>query len=112
MKFGKILVTGALALCVGSTGLCAQSANPIVSNFQTATTSVAALPSAALYVGAVLKADYGNAGMIYVGPCSNLTTATGYPLKAGEAISYAVTNLSAVCMLGQNSSDMLHFTGN
>jgi hypothetical protein len=112
MKFRKILVAGALALCLGSTGVRAQSANPIVSNLQTTTTSVAALPSAALYVGAVLKADYGNAGIIYVGPCSNLTTATGYPLKAGEAISYGVTNLSAVCMIGQNTTDVLHYTGN
>lgn len=112
MKFGKIPVAVAVALCLGSTGVCAQSANPIVSNFQTATTSVAALPSAALYVGVVLKADYNNSGVIYVGPCSNLTTATGYPLKAGEAISYGVTNLSAVCELGQNTTDILHFTGN
>jgi hypothetical protein len=108
----KLALAGALALGFGAPSALAQSANPIISNTQTATTSAAALPAAALYSGVVLKADASNSGIIFVGSCSSLTAQSGYPLKAGEAISYGVTSLASVCMLGTVTTDILHFTGN
>ncbi|MGO8740081.1 hypothetical protein [Rhodoblastus sp.] len=112
MKLARIFASTALALTVLPHDAFAQSAAQPIAGVQTATLTAAALPAAGLYSGVVLKADYGNTGIIFIGPCSNLTTTTGYPLEAGEAISYGVTSLSLVCMIGQNTSDVLHFTGN
>ena len=108
----KLLFSGALALAFAATGARAQSSNAPIANVQTATLSAAQLPPAALYSGVVLKADTSNAGIIFVGPCANMSTTTGYPLKAGEAISYGITSPALVCMIGQNTTDILHFTGN
>jgi hypothetical protein len=108
----KLAFASALALGLGAHGSLAQSANPVVSYVQTATTSAVALPATSLSSGVVLKADAGNSGVIYIGPCSSLTTATGYPLKAGEAISYGITNLASICMVGAVTTDILHATGN
>jgi hypothetical protein len=90
-----------------------QPANPstIYSNQQTATTTAAALPSQALTNGVVLTAGSSNTGTIYIGP-SGVTTSTGYPLAAGQSVSYAVSNLNAIYMIGANTTDVLAFTGN
>jgi hypothetical protein len=42
----------------------------------------------------------------------SLTTANGYPLQPGEPVAYNVPDLSAICMIGQNTSDVLSWTGN
>ena len=75
----------------------------VIAGQQTATASAAALPSNALQVGVVMK--------IYVGP-SGVTAASGYPLTAGEAISYAVSNTNVIYIIGSNTTDVLAFTGN
>jgi hypothetical protein len=89
------------------------AANPssIYSNQQAATLSATALPSQALVNGIVLTALATNTGTIYVGP-AGVTSATGYPLAAGQSISYAVANLSAISIVGTNTTDKLAFTGN
>lgn len=88
-------------------------ANPttIASGQQTATASAVALPAQALVNGVVLKSLSTNTGTVYVGP-SGVTAATGYPLGPGEAISYAVTDRSAVFIIGSNITDIVAFTGN
>jgi hypothetical protein len=83
----------------------------IIANSQTVTTSAAALPSNALTNGVVLTAGSANAGTVYVGP-AGVTTSTGYPLVAGQSISYAVSNTSAIYVLGVNTTDTVKFTGN
>jgi len=77
---------------------------------QTVTTSPAALPGQALVSGLVVKALSGNAGVVYVGP-SGVTAATGYPLAAGEAISFAVQNANSLFVLGVNTTDVVAFAG-
>ena len=78
---------------------------------QTLTLSAAALPSQALVNGIVLTAKTSNTGTVYVGP-AGVTTATGYPLIGGQSISYGVTNLNALYVIGTNTSDVVTFTGN
>jgi hypothetical protein len=94
----------------------AQSLGTPFAGVQTATASAVALPSQLMINGVVLKADYANAGTILIGPCATLTTANGYPLKAGEAISYGpaniVNNLSSICIIDTVTTDIIHFTGN
>lgn len=91
----------------------ANTDNPgtIFANFQLATVGDVALPAHPVVNSVVLLADEANTGVIYIGP-AGVTTVTGYPLKAGESISYAVTDLSQIHMIGANTTDKLHFTGN
>lgn len=77
---------------------------------QTVTASAVALAAQALVNGIVVKAKSTNAGTVYVGP-SGVTTGTGYPLLAGEAISFGVTNASAVFIIG-TASDVVYVAGN
>jgi hypothetical protein len=86
-------------------------ASAIYSGQQTATTSAAALPSQAFVNGVILKSIVGNTGTIYIGP-STVTTSNGYPLTAGEAISYSIANSSTIYMIGTNATDKLAITGN
>ena len=89
------------------------SSNPstIYSGQQTLTTSAATLPSKVLVNGIVITASPTNTGTVYVGP-SGVTSLSGYPLTAGQSISYAVTNLSAIYIIGTNGTDTVVFTGN
>lgn len=89
------------------------NANPssIYSAAQTSSLSGAALPSQALVNGVILTANAVNTGAIYIGP-AGVTAANGYPLAAGQSVSYAVQNLSAISMIGVNTTDVLNFTGN
>jgi len=96
-------------LLVKATPATAPSA--IYSGQQTATTSAAALPSQAFVNGVILKSIVGNTGTIYIGP-STVTTSNGYPLTAGEAISYSIANSSTIYMIGTNATDKLAITGN
>lgn len=77
---------------------------------QTVTTSAASLPNQALVSGVVVKALSANLATVYVGP-TGLTTANGYPLAAGEAISFAVANADAIYVLGANTTDTVAFGG-
>lgn len=83
----------------------------IYSNQQTCTASAVALPSQALTNGVAIKALKTNTGTAYLGP-SGVTTATGFPILAGDSISYAVTNLSAVFLICSGTTDVVAFTGN
>ena len=89
----------------------ATAPSAIYSGQQTATTSAAALPSQAFVNGVILKSIVGNTGTIYIGP-STVTTSHGYPLTAGEAISYSIANSSTIYMIGTNATDKLAITGN
>lgn len=81
-----------------------------------ATTNTAvALGSGALANGVVVKASAENAGPIFVGGSGVATTddgtGDGYRLDAGDAMSFAVTNLSAVYING-TAGDFVYFGGN
>ena len=101
-------VTGGVALPVSAT---ASNPSSIYSHRQTTTTSAVALPSQALVNGIVITANAANAGTVYVGP-SGVTSSTGYPLAAGQSISYAVADLSSIYIIGTNTTDVVAFTGN
>ena len=93
--------------CVGPQG----GGSSIYSGQQTATTSALALPSQALANGVVITANAANTSTVYVGP-SGVTSSTGYPLAAGQSISYALANLSSIYIIGTNTTDAVAFTGN
>jgi hypothetical protein len=97
----------------GGTAQPVTNANPstVYSGQQTATGSAAALPSQAFVNGVVITAKSTNGGTVYVG-ASGVTASTGYPLAAGQSISYAVANLSAIYILDSTSGDGVAFTGN
>lgn len=90
--------------------------NPPVSFYQVTTTSAVALPSHALYNGLVCTAAAANTGTVYVGG-STVTAGTGtvatagYPLKAGNSISYGTSNSNLVYIVGSDSSEGLNCTG-
>jgi hypothetical protein len=69
----------------------------------------------AIVNGVVIKALKANTGTVWIGP-SGVTDesggAPGYPLVAGEAVSYAVQNLSAVYAIADNMTDAVAITGN
>lgn len=74
----------------------------------TATGTAAALGSQALQNGVTIQALSTNSGMVYVGPAS-VTTATGYPLAAGQAVAYNLANIADVYIVGTGS---VAWTGN
>ncbi len=96
---------------IGTVNVATTQPSTIASGQQTTTTSAAALPSQALVNGIVITAASANTGTVYVGP-SGVTSSTGYPLAAGQSISYAVANLSAISIVGTNATDVVAFTGN
>lgn len=89
------------------------NSNPstVYSGQQTATVSATALPAQALTNGVVVTALSTNTGTIYIGP-AGVTSSTGYPLVAGQSISYSVSNLNAVYILDSVTTDKVAFTGN
>lgn len=95
-------VTGSFSAAVPST---------IISGQQTLTTSAAALPSNTLQNGATLLALPTNTGTVYFGP-SGVTISTGTPLTAGQSVSLAISNTSAIYIIGTNTTDKVAFTGN
>jgi hypothetical protein len=107
----KLALAGALC-CALATPTLAQSSVAPFAGVQTATLSAAPFPYQTMFYGAVIKADYANTGIIYIGPCATLTTANGYPIKAGEAISYGSFPMSLACMIGTVTTDSVRFTGN
>jgi len=78
---------------------------------QTTTTSAAALASHAFSSGFTVKALSTNAAIVYVGG-SGVTSSTGYPLSAGDSISYTLANSGSVYIVGGNTTDVVAVTGN
>ena len=101
----------ALALALAATPVLAQTANPVNSGGQTCSTSAQQLPSRSITQWLTLRADKANSGTVYVGG-SAVTAGTGYPLSAGDLISYGVTNASSVWFVCANTTDVLHWSGN
>ncbi len=77
---------------------------------QALTTAAAALPNRALVNGIVVQALSSNTGTVYVGP-AGVTSATGYPLAPGQAVSFGVTNANSIAILGQTTTDLVAFAG-
>lgn len=101
---GSVSVSGAVSTV---------ATNPasIYSGQQTCNVTAAALPSQALVNGVVVKALKTNTATAFIG-ASGVSTSNGYPLVAGESISYAVSNLSSVFLICQNATDVVAITGN
>lgn len=82
---------------------------------QAVTAAAVALPSRTLLNGIVIKAKPSNAGTVFVGGTGVTTTydgtGTGYPLVAGEAMSFAVANLNSIFIVG-TAGDVVSFGGN
>ena len=78
---------------------------------QATTTSAAALPNVSFLAGpATLKAPKSNAATIEIGVVDE-TTGTGFILDPGDIIQIPVTNLSALYLIGANTSDKLTWIG-
>ena len=77
---------------------------------QTLTATAAALPNQALVNGMVVQALSANTGTVYVG-AAGVSHTTGYPLNAGQTVSFGVTNADAIYVLGQNTTDVVAFAG-
>ena len=103
-------VSGSVSVA-GTVNTVASNPSSVYAGQQTCNITAAALPSQALANGVVVKALKTNTAIVYLGGPS-VTTATGYPLVAGESISYAVSNLSAVYLICQNATDVVAITGN
>ena len=109
------IVTGVVPLggclaggnCVGPTG----TGSTVFSGQQSCTTSAVALPSQGLANGIVVTALSSNSSTVYVGGAS-VTTSTGYPLAAGQSISYALANVSSIYVICSAASGGVAFTGN
>lgn len=75
-------------------------------------TLTAALTAAALNnhpcLGATIRAGSTNTGTVYIGG-TGVTTATGFPLTAGEALSLDVTNTNTVYVVGANTTDTVRY---
>jgi hypothetical protein len=61
--------------------------------------------------GFIVKNDPDSGVDVYIGP-SDVTTANGYLLQPGEAISYGVTNASAIYAVTASGSATVYLTGN
>jgi hypothetical protein len=91
-------------------------ANPITGQIKISTNNVAVeLPSATLSNGVIIKASTTNQSVIFVGSasvnCIDDGTGNGYPLTAGESISFAVLNMNAIYINGI-AGDFISYAGN
>jgi hypothetical protein len=100
---------------VGEDGTPAGIAASIYSDQQVVTASAVALTAQALVNGLTLRAKATNTGSVFVGPAGVNTTDTGsgngFALLPGAAISLAVSNASAVFIVG-TASDIVYVIGN
>jgi len=60
--------------------------------------------------GVVVKADDGNGGNIYVGK-SDVTTSTGFRLKAGQGVVFEVDNINKVYVIASLAGQKVHYLG-
>jgi hypothetical protein len=77
---------------------------------QTTTTGAVALPVGTLTQGVIIEGLSTNVASVWIGN-STLTAANGYELVAGQATSIAVSSLSAIYVLGANSTDKIAWIG-
>jgi hypothetical protein len=82
-----------------------------VTGQQGLTTTAVALPANALQNGLIVTALPANTGTVYVG-AAGVTASTGYPLSAGQSMSFAVANASGISIVGTNATDKVAFAGN
>lgn len=85
-------------------------ASPITGQ-QTLATTAAALPANALQNGLIVTALPANTGTVYVG-AAGVTAGSGYPLSAGQSMSFAIANASGIAIIGTNATDKVAFAGN
>ena len=78
---------------------------------QVLTTSATALPANALQNGLVVTALAANTGTVWIG-AAGVTASTGYPLSAGQSLSFAVANASGIAIIGTNATDKVAYAGN
>lgn len=111
------LAAAALALLAGpALADNTTSSNPVQSTGLTCTGSVQQLPAGTFQNGFVVIAGLSNAGTIWIGGSNVNSTAgtggAGYPLAAGQPISYGTGNSANVYVICTNSGDTLAITGN
>lgn len=107
----KAQATVSIDPATGSASSGGTSGRAAIAFRQTCTASAVAMASNALQNGVVIKALSTNGGTAYLGP-AGVTTSTGYPLAAGEAISYGVANTSQLYLICSDTSSVIAVTGN
>jgi len=87
----------------------------VIAGQRTVAAVAAALGSAALVNGVAVKARSSNLGPVWVGGAGVTTaddgTGAGYKLLPGEAASFAVSNISAIYIVGA-AGDVVYYEGN
>jgi len=56
-----------------------------------------------------VKADNDNAGNVYVGFSSGVTTGNGFRLAAGEAITIPIDDLSKIWLIADAADQLVHY---
>lgn len=87
------------------------SGNAAVAFRQFCTTSAVAMADNKLRNGVIIKALSDNSSIAYIGPVG-VSASTGYPLAAGEAISYGVANTTQLYLICSAASGAVAVTGN
>ncbi len=64
--------------------------------------------NAIAYEEITLKADTANAGVIYLGNTTSVTTTNGYPLEAGKEIKLRTANVNSIFAISGNAGQILH----
>ena len=63
-----------------------------------------------LLTGLVIKADTGNAGIVYVG-FNGVSTSTGFPLSPGEQIPVSVESTDSIYVIASQADQTVHYIG-
>lgn len=73
-------------------------------------TSAVQLTAGALKQGVTIKAPSTNSGKLFVG-VTGVTTSTGFPLSAGDAVFLAVDNVNRIYVISDTTSQNVAFLG-
>jgi hypothetical protein len=59
-------------------------------------------------VGIELLADAANSGTIYIGFNTNITSSTGFPLKAGDSINLPVRSANEIFVISDSGTNKIY----
>lgn len=98
---------GAIPVWIAKGGI---NVSSVFAGQQAVTTGAVALPNQVIKNSVAIIALSTNTGTIYVGP-PGVTTATGYPLLAGQAIGYVCSNLDQIAIIAGSAVGSVAYTG-
>lgn len=73
-------------------------------------TSVTRLSNSSVHCRVVIiKADDDNSGNVYVGFDENVTTSTGFRLKAGQGVELVINNLNKIYLIADSDDQKVYY---